>query len=188
MLSLLFFLISSLGCILVANTLHCDPEKITDLIISSFPKIELPYASDFLITCQLAYTIVFISEAEQGEIFLIMSVVQVLRMICMVCTVLPPLKSYQDKQRLGGINGSGTEYIFSGHASYSALTAIYLIKQVDPIPLCLYNLVSQMLIILTHNHYTIDVVLAWIIVPLLYGNLEFCKREETCVSYLEKLV
>lgn len=190
MFSLLFFLVSSLGCVLTANTIPSDPDKILDIVISRCPKIDLPYISDVLIAGQVALTIAVIDKTMFSEICLLMCILQFFRILCMASTVLPPLKTYEEKYRLGGLNGSGTEYIFSGHACYSAVTTIYLWKLgVVPVGfLVFYNLVSQFLIILTHNHYTVDIVLAWIIAPLLYGNLLLCQERLMCSGLLEKVI
>lgn len=177
MLNLFLYLLSSSFCLLCANLIRNSPKKIIDIIHYNLPKIKLPYLSDSLILLQTIFTILVIDMETFDEMLLVMSIVQVLKGFCSVSTVLPPLKNYHDKYRLGGINGTGTEYIFSGHASYSALTTIYLYKyRISPYTLFLYNLISQFLIILTHNHYTVDVLLAWIITPLVYGNVQLYKR------------
>lgn len=190
MISLLFFLVSSLGCVITANIIKNHPVKVVDIIHNNLPMIVAPYLSDILVLSQTIFTVTIIGQECLSEMFLIMSMVQFFRFICSFSTVLPPLKNYHDKYRLGGINGTGTEYIFSGHASYSALSVIYLYKYdiVSPFPLIIYNIISQSLIVLTRNHYTVDIVLAWIIVPLVYGNVSMCKSLESCNKYIYKLL
>ena len=124
------------------------------------------------------------------EMLLIMSIVQFFRSICSASTILPPLKHYNDKYRLGGINGNGTEYIFSGHAAYSAISAIYLYNKniIGPFSLIIYNIISQLSIIITRNHYTVDVVLAWIITPLVWGNIYFCTSSPECLNKIKFLL
>lgn len=190
MLSLFFFIASSLCCVAVANMIRSETGKVVDIIHSKMPRITAPYLSDFLVLTQTVGTAAVVDINTLNEVFLIMSIVQFFRSICSLSTALPPLKNYHDKYRLGGINGTGTEYIFSGHASYSALAAIYLYQKgiVPAIPLVLFNLVSQFLIVATHNHYTVDVVLAWIVVPLLYSNLKFCRCVEWCNNIVDPLL
>lgn len=173
MLSLFFYLFSSLLCVVTANLIRNDPVKVVDIIHNNLPTLHLPYISDVLVLAQTVFAVTVMDSHSLTEMFLVMGIVQFFRVLCAFTTVLPPLKNYHDKYRLGGINGTGTEYIFSGHASYSALSAIYLYKNgfVSGIPLVLYNIISQFLIVLTRNHYTVDVVLAWIITPLVYGNV-----------------
>mgnify|MGYP003641411489 CR=1 FL=1 len=101
-----------------------------------------------------------------------MAIINFLRILCMSSTILPSLKHYNNKYRLGGINGTGSEYIFSGHASFTTLSAIYLHKYgYDWKLLFIYNFITQGLIIITRNHYTVDIILAWIIVGLVYSNV-----------------
>jgi hypothetical protein len=190
MISLFFFLISSLGCVLTANMIKSHPKDVIDIIHHNVPYISLTYLSDALVLAQTALTATVVDSKSLAEIFLIMGVVQIFRCFCSASTVLPPLKNYSDKYRLGGLNGTGTEYIFSGHASYSALGAIYLYKEgiISLFPLILYNLISQLAIIITRNHYTVDIVLAWIIVPLVWGNMYFCTRDAQCLPYIKFLL
>lgn len=182
MISLFLFLLSSISCVITANLIRNNGEKVVDIIHENFPILRAPYLSDVLVLIQTISATTLMSTQNLSEIFLIMSIVQLARAICSITTVLPPLKNYHDKYRLGGINGTGTEYIFSGHASYSALSAIYLYKHniVGLFPLIIYNLITQFLIIITRNHYTVDIILAWIIVPLVYGNVQMCLELNWC--------
>jgi hypothetical protein len=190
MISLFFFVLSSLACVLTANLIKSDPVKVIDIVHHNIPYIKMTYLSDALVLAQTALTAIVVDSQSIAEIFLIMGVIQIFRCLCSASTVLPPLKNYTDKYRLGGLNGTGTEYIFSGHASYSALGAIYLYNKgvISLFPLILYNTISQMAIIITRNHYTVDIVLAWIIVPLVWGNVYFCTRDVECLSNIKFLL
>jgi hypothetical protein len=132
----------------------------------------IEYLSDILVFSQVGVTLFILDLSSIAELFVIMGITQLFRVVCFTTTILPPLKDYGDKERFLGTNGNGTEYIFSGHAAYSAATFIYLYTQqyVSLAPLLIYNLVSQFLIVASRNHYTVDVILAWIIVPLVWGN------------------
>ena len=143
--SLLVYLLSSSLCILGANVIKNDESRIIDIVHNNIPKINLKYLSDGLVLLQTVFTVSVLDSYSLSQFFLIMGIVQFFRFCCFVSTVLPPLKSYSEKYRLGGINGSGTEYIFSGHASYCAVTAIYLYTKgyADLFPLLFYNLLSH---------------------------------------------
>lgn len=168
----LFYILSSGLCVFVAKRLKNHPTKIIDLFHMYLPHIDIMYLSDTLVAAQLLYTLHKLPWILYREFAVVMGVTQLCRVLCMISTILPPLKNYNDKARLMGVNGSGTEYIFSGHASYSAASFLYLysLGLVPPRFLALYNLLSQSLIIASKNHYTVDVVLSWIIVPLIYEN------------------
>ena len=173
------YLLSSAACVLAARSIPVlysgsHTGKIRDFFHEFFPKLHLDYLSDIMILAQIVLAVVI---SDITRVIQAMTIIQVMRVICAVTTVLPPLKHYKDKYRLGGLNGSGTEYIFSGHASYAALTFLSLWEAGVPIQLLVfYNILSQMCIILSRNHYTVDVVLAWIIAPLVYLNLSLRQR------------
>lgn len=189
MLSILLFLLSSLSCLATANNIPSSKTRVRDIIIDNVPLLNQTYLSDFLTLLPVLYMISILPVEQFPEFFTVMSVVQLSRCLCMASTILPPLKDYHDKYRLGGINGTGTEYIFSGHASYSALIFIYmcLYTGIPVYVLIIYNLISQGCIIVSRNHYTVDIVLAWIITPLIWGNLRFCRGDERCWSWLRIL-
>lgn len=190
MLSILFFIFSCFLCMHTAQNIKNPNNKIVDFIHSLIPYTDsLEYWSDILIFLQILFCLYISSINNITEMFLIMSITQICRTICNISTTLPQLKKYSDKIRLGGINGSGTEYIFSGHASYSAISFIYLIQyKYNTYLLTIYNLFSQLLIIITRNHYTVDIVLAWIIVPLIWCCLFLCKRDIQCQNNINFLL
>lgn len=165
------FLASCYACTLIASNLPSCKNKIIDIVHEYFPPFQNSYFSDVGILLQIIYTIATIPYSSLNEIFLVMSIVQFFRILCFSTTILPPLKRYNDKIRLFGLNGSGTEYIFSGHACYACISFIYLYKH-DIFPLYVlipYNFITQFLVVLSRNHYTVDVILSWIITPLVYN-------------------
>jgi hypothetical protein len=190
MISLFLFLLTSLSCVITANLIKNNPTQIVDIIHHHVPLLKAPYISDTLVLLQTVFTTTVAPTDIISEMFIIISILQVFRILCSISTVLPPLKNYHDKYRLGGINGTGTEYIFSGHACYSCVSAIYLYKAkiFNVLTLIIYNIISQSLIVITRNHYTVDVVLAWIIAPLTYGNIQLCKKDDTCSTILNNLL
>ena len=168
------FFIASIGtCLFVSNTIYADPHHIRDPIHMYFPRVNYKYLSDILITLQMSLLTFTITKVLLKEFFIVCGIIQFMRAITMSSTILPSLEHHNDKIRLGGLNGRGTEYIFSGHAVYACLSLIYLYKMgIVKLPiLIIYNLISQLIIILSRNHYTVDVILSWMITPLVYGNV-----------------
>lgn len=165
---LIFFTLSSVLCVTIAKYLKPHPHKIRDLIHENFPFFShCKYFSDILIFNQVAYFLTTLTLTDVEDSFLILGSAQCLRALTMSFTILPPLRHAKQKVRFGGLNGNGTEYIFSGHAVYACLSFLHLYPKIGLI-LIPYNLLSQLMIILSHNHYTVDVLLSWIITPLLY--------------------
>ena len=155
--------------------------RVNDIIHNNFRKPKLPYVSDLLIFIQVLYFIGSIDEMI-NLYFLTLAITQLIRICCFTTTILPFLKNYDDKYRLGGINGSGTEYIFSGHAMYSAISTIHAIYKgsINLHFILWYNIVTQFIVIVTRNHYTVDIILGWVITTLVYGNLRLCSYNEHC--------
>jgi len=189
MFSLFLYLSSILFCVTISNNLKNHPTKILDVMHEKIPELKAQYLGDILVFVQVAFCTTIITWKELNLFFLIMGFTQFLKGICSFVTVLPPLKSYQDKIRIGGLNGCGTEYIFSGHASYCALTFIFLVEKFSGVffPLLAYNIITQVIIVISRNHYTIDVILAWIIVVLFYNNLGLCLQLEWCYNRFQVL-
>lgn len=180
--SITFFLLSGFLCTMLPKivdkiygplfSLHSS-RTLKDIVhhyfYLDFPHI-YNYISDIMVFFQIFVTLCVLPYDFYTEFFLIMAISQFLKFFCSLVTILPPLKKYKEKHRLWGINGNGVEYIFSGHAAYSSLTFIYLRNYIPIFPLVCYNFFSQFMIVASRNHYTVDVLLAWIIIPLLYSN------------------
>lgn len=174
---LTFFLSSSLLCLLTARSIKSHPKKIRDLCHIYLPHINQKYLSDIMVLFSVLWFLCVTDKSSLQDAMIIVGMCQCLRAITISSTILPHLKHYNQKHRFGGINGFGTEYIFSGHAVYSCVCTIYLflLGYLGLLSAVIYNLVSQLLIILSHNHYTVDVILSWIIAPSLYFNLQYYK-------------
>lgn len=178
------YLISSFLCMAVGRNIKNSVYEIRDCLHIRFQTFELDYLGDIMVLFQLVYTLVFLERIEElHEFCYVMSIIQFLKMICSSSTVLPPLKNYSDKIRLWGINGSGTEYIFSGHASYSAICFMMLLRSNYSLPfLIFYNFFSQFFIIISKNHYTVDVLLGWIISCSVWFNVILYEKIQKCLS------
>jgi hypothetical protein len=145
------------------------------------------YISDIMVFLEGLFLLYWIEYQNFKEAILILSISQFTRSILSSVTILPPLKKYNDKKRLYGILGTGRDYIFSGHSAYSALITIYIIKQklIDTYDILIYNIICNLIIIFTRNHYTVDVLLSIIIIPSLWLNLHFCKNIDYCKDKIE---
>lgn len=148
--------------------------EIVDLIHDRFPHVEYHYISDVMVAIQILLVGFHITYSELMFLLCLCTIITIIRAFSVVLTVLPPLKSYEDKYRLGGINGFGKEYIFSGHASISAILAMFLIKNniFSNWLVIIYNIIGQYLIVASKNHYSVDVYLAWVLVFFMYNYME----------------
>ena len=85
-------------------------------------------------------------------------------LLCSV-TILPSsICKIKKAEAIGGCH----DCIFSGHSSISLLLSYYIFKcfpdDVTKYSLLLYNVICGVAIIATRNHYTIDVLVAWLAV------------------------
>jgi hypothetical protein len=180
MISFIFFILSSSLCLsssklteIYYNEKNLNKNRIIDYIHENTKEINT-YISDILILFQIIYSMSCFSLEIIEKCLFILSIIQFLRILCFTTTILPPLK--KDKIRVFGMNGNGSEYIFSGHACYSCITFLYLFleykEKINIYFLIIYNIISQSCIIISRNHYTVDVILAWIITTSFTFNVE----------------
>lgn len=188
MLSYILFFLSNYLCVNTARNLP-KTNRVVDMVHEYFPMFRFSHMSDFLVCVQVVYTYTQITWAHLSEFCVCMAFIQICRILCFSTTILPQLRTYSSKQRFYGLNGSGTEYIFSGHASYTCLCTLYLLNLGFSWGwLGIYNLLTQFLIIASRNHYTVDIILAWIIVPICYSWIGLCKQVENCSRGLHMIV
>jgi hypothetical protein len=170
--SIILFILSSNLSLYVARRIQNHPTRIIDFIHSKFPEttVSISYLSDLMIFSQISFFLLYSTYREITLILLEMSLLYLFRILTMSATVLPPI-GHRNKIRIYGMNGTGTEYLFSGHACWACLTCLSLIERnrdiVSVSGLVIYNLVSQSAMIVSRNHYTVDVLLAWMLGALL---------------------
>ena len=174
----LYFLCSSFLFLNISHKIK-NHTTIQDIIHKNFPDLQhssLKYLSDILLSCQLLLLLTNITSSILVEFFIIVGTTQFMRCLTVSTTILPKLTHSDNKVRLWGINGTGKEYIFSGHSVYGCFFYLYLIRLgYDWKVLTLYNILTQFLTVATHNHYTVDIILAWFITLLLYSNTQLLK-------------
>lgn len=102
--------------------------------------------------------------ARLGQTLATVALVTVLRCVCVSVTVLPsPIcRLGRGVRAVGGCH----DCIFSGHTALTLVLA-HTLAQMAPrlaIPLAAYCVLTSLLIVATRSHYTIDVLVAWIVV------------------------
>lgn len=105
-------------------------------------------------------------------------------------TVLPVIKSKQkDKNYVKkycankiNLNGGCNDYIFSGHVTLVLLSLMFIMyAKGEVVPeLVIYSVFFSVLVICSHTHYTVDVLLAWIITILMFTSYFLCIDNEKC--------
>lgn len=111
------------------------------------------------------------------------AVVLALRPLCFLGTILPDASGVGTRPRLLSMSGGIHDLLFSGHVS-AALCGILAwcatsLRNGAPwakAALLLPCVLQSLLILATRKHYTVDVVVAWILCPLLCAYFDATKH------------
>jgi hypothetical protein len=98
-------------------------------------------------------------------------------MIIIHLTILPKDKKC-DIKNTSVYNGGCYDKVFSGHFSISfiCLLVLYKNKYIDIFTLTILSTILGFLIVVSRSHYTIDVVVAFMIVIIVYqNNINACR-------------
>jgi hypothetical protein len=92
-------------------------------------------------------------------------------------TILPKDKKC-DIKNSSVYNGGCYDKVYSGHfaAVFICLLTLYKNKYINIFTLVFLSMVMAFLLILTRAHYTIDIVVAFLVVCVVYqNNINFCR-------------
>ena len=84
-----------------------------------------------------------------------------LRFICFNVTILPPPMKLEKRLSFGIIPNYTYDLIFSGH-TMTCVLSIFCVKQSLILYTTLLSILCSLSLIITKEHYTIDVIIAWI--------------------------
>ena len=102
-------------------------------------------------------------------------IIYLIRMIMINSTILPKQKTCNSEFNLMSIfNGHCYDKIFSGHFASAFLLVLIVYKKniITNIPiLAIYSTIIALLILVTRSHYTIDIVVALVVVMFVYFNV-----------------
>lgn len=103
-----------------------------------------------------------------------MVVVIMIRMLCNTVTILPKMKSCDDSEFTWKNLWFGHCYdkIFSGHAATIAIVSliVYSKQMLSLTTLVLFNIVYSWFIIAFRYHYSIDILIAYLVAMFVYSN------------------
>jgi hypothetical protein len=109
-----------------------------------------------------------------------------LRQFIIQMTILPK-NTVCDIKNTSMIRGGCYDKIFSGHFGITFLTTLVLLENglINKFIALLINLVNGIFILLSRNHYTIDIIVSIFVVIIIYqNNLNIC---DILDKYLEKI-
>jgi hypothetical protein len=175
---------------------HTD-DTIYDVLHNKLPFIEHQELIDgfpIIITIYLIYVLYktkkfYLIKDYTSILFMLFSI----RLLLNNVTLIPVIKSKkQDKEYMKkrcsnklNITGGCNDYIFSGHMTVTMLSVLFIMlaKQKVDVSLILYSMMSALMIICTHSHYTVDVILAIVITLLTFSSYFLCTDNDKCSNY-----
>lgn len=160
-------------------------KKVQDIFHSILPHFEhFEYASDALTLLVIGYLAIMNFELMYHLGGLIFTLV-LLRQFIIPITILPK-NTFCDISDTSMFRGGCYDKIFSAHFGITFLTTLILFDNglINNFIAILINLVNGMFILLSRNHYTIDIVVSIFVVIIIYqNNLNICEYLD---KYLEK--
>lgn len=161
-------------------------KKVQDIFHDILPHIEhFEYASDIITVSVIIYLAIMNLDLLYhlgGLVFTL----TILRQFIIQMTILPK-NTVCDIKDTSMIRGGCYDKIFSGHFGITFLTTLILLENglVTNFIAILINLVNGMFILLSRNHYTIDIIVSIFVVIIIYqNNLNICDFLD---KYLEKI-
>ncbi len=108
------------------------------------------------------------------ESILFIGMILVIRALTTISTILPKHEKCVEPDKISlFMNGGCYDKIFSGHMSFVTIFSLVLLghKNISTLTFAAINILQAFLILLTRSHYTVDVILAFLLSYLIYdGN------------------
>jgi hypothetical protein len=150
---------------------HFKTSKIYDLGHHVFPNL---YKHEYIIN-YIAYLgiIVLIITNNILDFLKLFFIILIIRFLFTQITVLPKMKHC----KINHFSPLGYCYdkIFSGHISFIFLCSLFLLetKYISIYTLACINIINSILIISTRAHYTIDVIIAFMVTFFIFQNKKY---------------
>jgi hypothetical protein len=152
-------------------------KKVQDIFHDILPHIEhFEYASDIIAISVIGYLAIMRFDLLYhlgGLVFTL----TLLRQFIIQMTILPK-NTVCDIKNTSMIRGGCYDKIFSGHFGITFLTTLILLENglINKFIVILINLVNGIFILLSRNHYTIDIIVSIFVVIIIYqNNLNICE-------------
>ena len=140
--------------------------NIMDIGFEFLPNLtEHEWLHDFTLILPIVFVVFKWNNIDQGRYVTFLTIMYFMRAICNVATQYPRAKiNHCDRSNpLSNCN----DYMFSGHTTFNIVTSYFLQNGMFP----LYPIFSSLVAISTREHYTADVVVAWLIFFALKTNI-----------------
>lgn len=152
--------------------------ELYDLGFNNIKIIYYNFLDDILVMLPLILCIYY--KINFSEFLFMLTMIYLLREITTSVTLLPPTPYCINKSKernnsskiITQISGACNETIFSGHTSLMLLAFLFVLPKIKnnyiKIIIYFYAIFTSIVIISLRSHYTIDIILAWIICILFY--------------------
>lgn len=152
-------------------------KKIQDIFHNIMPHLDIfEYASDILFVCVLIYLII-INYQLLYTFFGFGFTILVIRQLVMRMTILPKNEKC-NIENTSCIRGGCYDKIFSAHFAAIFLMTLIMYDNgiINTISAILLNSLNGFFILISRNHYTIDIIVSIFVVILVYqNNLNICE-------------
>ena len=152
--------------------------QLTDPLIDSLPFFDgFDKIYDLTLLPPFFLTLMFYDKLPVGNLLTNINVILILRGLCILTTSIPKLKTCQIDPNDKGILLSGGCYdkIFSGHLAFIITMILYLVIYTDQknykYIYYFYIVLASFLSLITESHYTIDILISWILSTTLFFML-----------------
>jgi len=154
---------------------YYNNKTMVDLVHNHVPPIPhwVPEMMVWLGTLAFIITSFALSQPYQWIQFIVLfCILTLLKSIMVHATVFPTLHSYCDRP-LFSPQGNCNDYMFSGHMMMVTLAFLFMWKN-HTVSMCfmaLYLIITALVITASRNHYTVDVVVGFVLAVLVFNQL-----------------
>lgn len=153
-----------------------NSKKVQDILHNVLPHFQhFEYASDILVVSVFAYLLIMNFDLIYQLGGLVFTLV-LLRQFIIQITVLPKNETCDIKDT-SMFRGGCYDKIFSAHFGIAMLTTLVLYDNglMNKFVVIFVNLLNALFILLSRNHYTIDIIVSIFVVVIIYqNNLNIC--------------
>jgi hypothetical protein len=157
-----------------------SPGKIWDIVWETTPNFHAyEWTTNILpLACLGALFFVRAGDSILYEFFLKFIMILLLRSLTTVSTIFPKHEHCEHSPTWWNALGGCYDKVFSGHTAFVTLFTLIFLREkiIDSTLFWLINLAQMSVIVLTRSHFTVDVILGFIITYLVFdGNYDILK-------------
>jgi len=142
-------------------------DKIYDVGFNVLPDLsKYEYINDIMLTVPLLFVVMSWSKwslDKRTTMVLMLGMMYLFRCVALYVTTYPSPKECKIRPPFGFCN----DHMFSGHTAFNIVTSYFVGKPLWPV----WPMITSVMSVATRDHYTADVVIAWLIFAALKCNV-----------------